>query len=219
MASWIFLHVSAAAPPTVPISGGLRLPYIALGTGSGMIRPGSNVTAAVQLWLTVGGSAIDTAFDYHDELAIAKGIAAASAPAPFIITKIPCSTYAEAAANIDSNLADLGMPTTGLLLIHFPQCAVGGSAAETWRAMEDAQAVGKAQAIGVSNFGVAELDALRQSARKWPPAVNQCSLSVGYHDDPTIECARRARPCPRTPAVRPRPTRAHGVCHAAAATR
>jgi diketogulonate reductase-like aldo/keto reductase len=185
------LAAAAASVPTVPISPGIRLPYISLGTGSGMLRPGSNVKAAVQLWLTVGGTAIDTAFDYRDESAVAKGIAASSAPAPFVITKIPCSTYAEAAANIDSNLAQLNVASTGLLLIHFPQCAGKGSTEETWRALEDAQAAGKARAIGVSNFGIAELDALRQYARKWPPAVNQCSLSVGFHDDPTIECAAK----------------------------
>ena len=45
---------------------------------------------------------------------------------------------------------------------------------------------GKTKAIGVSNFGVSDLKALKSSARVWPPALNQCSLSVGYHDDQTM---------------------------------
>jgi len=45
--------------------------------------------------------------------------------------------------------------------------------AETWRAMEDALRAGKARAIGVSNMTVAHLEALKERARIWPPAVNQ----------------------------------------------
>jgi len=180
----------AAAPPSVPIAPGVRLPYLSLGTGSGMTRPGSNVTAAVALWLATGGTSIDTAYDYHDETAIARGIAASGAPTPTIITKIPCSSYADAAANIDSNLAQLNVRFTDVLLIHFPLCP-SRDRLETWRALEDAQAAGKARAIGVSNFGIADLEHLRAHARKWPPAINQCSLSVGYHDDATITCVSR----------------------------
>lgn len=45
--------------------------------------------------------------------------------------------------------------------------------AETWRAMEDAVAAGKVRAIGVANFSIQHLERLKQTATKWPPAVNQ----------------------------------------------
>ena len=45
--------------------------------------------------------------------------------------------------------------------------------AATWRAMEDLQSEGKVRAIGVSNFTVQHLQTLKQTARVWPPAVNQ----------------------------------------------
>lgn len=48
--------------------------------------------------------------------------------------------------------------------------------AETWRAMEDALQAGHARAIGVSNFSVAHLEALKRTARVWPPAVNQVEM-------------------------------------------
>eukprot|EP00567_Pseudictyota_dubia_P011907 CAMPEP_0197458270 /NCGR_PEP_ID=MMETSP1175-20131217/48199_1 /TAXON_ID=1003142 /ORGANISM="Triceratium dubium, Strain CCMP147" /LENGTH=161 /DNA_ID=CAMNT_0042992867 /DNA_START=30 /DNA_END=511 /DNA_ORIENTATION=- len=48
--------------------------------------------------------------------------------------------------------------------------------AETWRAMEDAVYAGKCRAIGVSNFAVGHLRALKENARIWPPAVNQVEL-------------------------------------------
>ena len=48
--------------------------------------------------------------------------------------------------------------------------------AETWRAMEDLLYQGKCRAIGVSNFTIQHLKALKQTARHWPPAVNQIEL-------------------------------------------
>ena len=48
--------------------------------------------------------------------------------------------------------------------------------AETYRAMEDSVFEGKCRAIGVSNFTVNYLEALRKTARIWPPAVNQIEL-------------------------------------------
>ena len=48
--------------------------------------------------------------------------------------------------------------------------------AQTYRAMEDAVFEGRCRAIGVSNFAVKHLEALRKTARIWPPAVNQIEL-------------------------------------------
>ena len=48
--------------------------------------------------------------------------------------------------------------------------------AETWRGMEEALRQGKVRAIGVSNFTVAHLEALKETATVWPPAVNQVEL-------------------------------------------
>jgi diketogulonate reductase-like aldo/keto reductase len=52
--------------------------------------------------------------------------------------------------------------------------------AETWRAMEEALRVGKARAIGVSNFTIAHLEALKRTAKVWPPAVNQVECHPLY---------------------------------------
>jgi len=49
------------------------------------------------------------------------------------------------------------------------------------------KAAGKSSAIGVSNFSPSQLRQLQTTAKDWPPAINQCSLSVGYHDDDTIK--------------------------------
>jgi len=178
--------VSALSIPGVDIAPGVRLPYVSLGTGSGQHGDVSNATAT---WVRTGGRAIDTAYMYHDESAIASGLASSGVGSDeiFITTKITCGTYEVSAKQIDDNLADLNMASVNLTLIHFPECFGLGSVADTWKALEDAQAAGKTRAIGVSNFSPAQLRKLKMSARVWPPAINQCSLSVGYHDDATIK--------------------------------
>ena len=178
--------------PSVPIAPGTVLPLVSLGTGSGQH---ADVAAATKLWLSIGGRAIDTAYIYQDERAIARGIAQAKVPRDeiFITTKIPCGTYAKAAADIDSNLAQLGMQSVELTLIHFDRCWGRGSISETWRALEDAQTAGKTKALGVSNFKKSDLESLRKTAKVWPPAVNQASCSVGYHDDVTIDYCDKER--------------------------
>jgi len=141
----------------------------------------------VLLWLLS-----QTAYDYDDEKDIAKGIAAAGAKASdlFLTTKIPCASYSKAAADIKSNLADLGVGEVDLTLIHFPRCSGGQSVAETWRALEDAKAAGLTKAIGVSHFGASDFEALAKT-QKEPPVLNQCQLSVGKHDDATIAYCRQ----------------------------
>lgn len=173
--------------PSTPIAPGVApLPLVSLGTGSGQH---ADVVAATQLWLKIGGRSIDTAHVYRDEGAIAKGIAAAAGVSRddlFLLTKIPCGTYRKASQQIDDNLKQLATGFVELTLIHFDRCFGLGSISETWRALEDAQKAGKTRAIGVSNFGIDDLTRLEKTASLWPPAVNQCSMSVGYHDDATI---------------------------------
>ena len=176
----------AGGIPSVRIAPTGALPLVSLGTGSGQH---ADVAAATKLWLSLGGRGIDTAYLYKDESAVAQGIAESSvAPSDiFITTKIMCGSHSKASQQIDDNLSQLGMKTVNLTLIHFNRCYGSGSIAETWRALEDAQAAGKTTAIGVSNFAVKDLEKLKSTAKIWPPAVNQCSLSVGYHDDATIK--------------------------------
>ena len=52
-----------------------------------------------------------------------------------------------------------------------------------------AQKLGLTRAIGVSNYGKKDLDAIL-SIGGTPPAVNQCQMSIGSHDDETISCCK-----------------------------
>ena len=55
--------------------------------------------------------------------------------------------------------------------------------AETWRGMEEAHRRGLARSIGVSNFNVNHLEALKRTATVWPPAVNQVECHPLYPQD------------------------------------
>ena len=58
---------------------------------------------------------------------------------------------------------------------------------ETWRAMEDALKEGKARSIGVSNFSVSHLKALKETATIWPPVVNQVEFHPLYPQPELLE--------------------------------
>eukprot|EP00937_MAST-01D_sp_MAST-1D-sp2_P004853 g4853.t1 len=176
---------TAAGTPSVPVPGGLQMPYVSLGTGSGQH---GDVVNATQLWVQAGGVGIDTAFDYEDESDIATGLkrAGKAASSMFITTKIPCASYSKAKSDIASNLQQLQVESVDLTLIHFPRCGFGASVADTWRALEEAKAAGQTKAIGVSHFTQSDFETLKKTS-KVDPVVNQCSYSVGYHDDDTIK--------------------------------
>jgi len=77
----------------------------------------------------------------------------------------------ELAFHADHNYIDL-------YLIHSP---FGGRLMETWDAMVYLQKWGKIKSIGVSNFGIPHLEALRQSGRPMP-VVNQIEMHpLVYH--------------------------------------
>lgn len=63
--------------------------------------------------------------------------------------------------------------------------------AETWRAMEDSVYNGKCKSIGVSNFTVQHLEALRKTARIWPPAVNQIEFHPYNPQTELVEYCRK----------------------------
>ena len=183
----VVFALASASPsaPTVPVAPGVNMPFISLGTGSGQKGDVVNATA---LWVQAGGGGIDTAFDYEDESDIARGlkIAGKSPSSMFITTKIPCSSYSKAKQNIASNLKQLGVESVDVTLIHFPVCGFGASVADTWRALEEAQKAGQTKAIGVSHFTRTDFEKLKKTSTI-DPVVNQCSLSVGFHDDETIQ--------------------------------
>lgn len=179
---------AAAAPPnTVEIADGVYMPIINLGTYAE-----SHPAVGLKPWLEQGGIGIDTAWDYHDEGDIAKVLAEGSYNRSelFITTKIPagfgnftdCSTRPDIALNyVKDNLRQLQMDYVDLVLIH-KTCFTAKANQALWNGLMQAKAMGLTRAIGVSNFNSHQIANLQGEK----PAVNQCLMSVGKHDDKTI---------------------------------
>jgi diketogulonate reductase-like aldo/keto reductase len=80
----------------------------------------------------------------------------------FLTSKCPGGGYNKTYSCALQSLVDFGTDHLDLLLLHFPD---GASTGADWRALEAVRAQGKARAIGVSNFGRADMAALLQVCR------------------------------------------------------
>ncbi len=160
---------------TVPLHNGAAIPLLGLGTFK--IPDGPDVEQAVATALDAGYRHIDTAMIYRNEAGVGRAVAASGIDRAeiFITTKLWNSDqgYETALEAIDASLDRLAMDYVDLYLVHWPKPE---HTADTWRAMEEIQAAGKARAIGVSNYLVHHLDQLFETATV-APSVNQIEFS------------------------------------------
>mmetsp|Transcript_22862 Transcript_22862/g.50155 ORF Transcript_22862/g.50155 Transcript_22862/m.50155 type:complete len:347 (-) Transcript_22862:162-1202(-) len=172
------------------IAKGVYMPEVSLGHpdpfGTG------NETASAMKWFELGGTGIDTAYNYHNQDQVGAGFRASGVPreTAFITSKITCPpdeispsvTPEGALAAVEVCLRELQLDYVDLMLLHFP-CKTGHQdTIKAWKGLQEAHAKGLVRAIGVSNFKQADLDAVL-SVGGTPPAVNQVLFSIGMHDD------------------------------------
>jgi diketogulonate reductase-like aldo/keto reductase len=168
--------------------------------------------AAVGAWIDLGGTHIDGANDYRTQVEVAAALRAKKVARKdvYITTKCPGAIgYAatiQCAEDALQMLGQYGTNTSGyvdLLLIHFPdvikpecmgapipmpECEVPfydpGTAArqETWKAMELLQKLGRARAIGLSDYNTTHLEETLAVATK-PIALHQVEWHPLKHDE------------------------------------
>ncbi|ETW77723.1 hypothetical protein HETIRDRAFT_435767 [Heterobasidion irregulare TC 32-1] len=181
------------------LNTGASMPAIAFGTWAGLTK---EERLAAKLWiisaLQAGYRHLDTAWFYGTEVSVGAAIRESGIPREdiFVTTKLPWHHCGKVAESINQSLTNLGLDYVDLYLIHWPQAmkfysddnsmprtASGDlevvefpTFVETWAAMEQVLASGKAKAIGVSNFSIKHLERLLQTA-KVVPAVNQVELN------------------------------------------
>jgi methylglyoxal/glyoxal reductase len=156
---------------TVKLANGVEMPL--LGFGTYRIDEGRDVESAVSAALEIGYRSVDTASMYGNE----KGVGAAIRESGlrreevFVTTKVwnDEQGYGRTLAAIEKSLDRLDMNYVDLYLVHWP---IPSLMDETWRAMEEVLASGKARAIGVCNHLERHLDRLATIART-PPMVDQ----------------------------------------------
>jgi 2,5-diketo-D-gluconate reductase A len=161
--------------PTVTLSGGVEIPQ--LGFGVFLVPPGET-EASVSTALETGYRHVDTARIYENEGEVGTAIARSGIARDdlFIATKLWNSDQGRDAAlkAFDASLERLGLDHVDLYLIHWP--APGADRyVDSWRALQEIHASGRARAVGVSNFGVPHLQRLLDETGV-TPAINQIEL-------------------------------------------
>jgi diketogulonate reductase-like aldo/keto reductase len=144
-----------------------------LGLGVWQVRDGQECVDAVRWALEAGYRHIDTAQAYGNEASVGQGLRESGVPRDdvFITTKFypGADDPADEAAR---SLERLGVDQVDLYIIHWPQ----GGPTWAWPGMERARELGYTRSIGVSNFNVEQLDAVRSVADS-PPVVDQVQFS------------------------------------------
>ncbi|EDO39694.1 predicted protein [Nematostella vectensis] len=129
------------------------------------------------LWaLESGYRLIDTASRYHNEQSVGEAVRCSNIPRCeiYVVTKVYFTEhgYKETMDAFYKSLTRLGLGYVDLYLIHFP---VPSGVVGSWQAMIDLRSRGLIRSIGVSNFNIQHLEALRQQTGV-VPAVNQIEV-------------------------------------------
>jgi 2,5-diketo-D-gluconate reductase A len=165
-----------ATVPTITLNNGVEIPQ--LGFGVYQVKP-EETAQAVQTALEVGYRHIDTAEMYGNEAGVGEGIRNSGIPREevFVTSKLNNGFHAhdDALKAFDGTLEALGSDYVDLFLIHWPLPGIDVDYVETWKALEEVYASGRAKAIGVSNFNAHHLRKLHGETDVIP-AVNQIEV-------------------------------------------
>jgi len=162
--------------PTIALNNGVHIPQ--LGFGVFQIDP-DETKAATLTAFEVGYRHIDTAQMYGNEEGVGQAIAASGLDRDdiFVTSKLNNGFHAhdDALAEFDKTLERLGVEKIDLFLIHWPLPGIDVDFVETWKALEEIYASGRARSIGVSNFQPTHLRRVVQEGDV-VPAVNQIEV-------------------------------------------
>src|SRR3954454_15992809 len=172
--------------PTVGLNNGVPMPQQGFGV---FLVPPDEVVEPVRAALDAGYRLIDTATLYGNEEGVGRALRASGIDRDeiFLTTKVWNSDhgYDTTLRAFDDSQKRLGLDVVDLYLIHWPT-PQRGLYVDTWRALEQLYADGRARAIGVSNFTVTHLERLLGETTV-VPAVNQIELHPGFAQEQTRE--------------------------------
>jgi diketogulonate reductase-like aldo/keto reductase len=163
--------------PSVPLPGGVAMPL--LGFGTWQIR-GAAAYDAVRDALEAGYRHIDTATMYGNEAEVGRALRDSGVPRDevFITTKLPPERAGRERETLDASLRALGVDGVDLWLVHWPPRR---GSVKVWERFLAARAEGRAKAVGVSNYGLDEIDELIDATGE-RPAVNQIRFGPTLYD-------------------------------------
>lgn len=167
--------------PMVTLNSGYEMPVAGIGTYS--LTDEQCVNSIVSA-LQSGVRLIDTAYMYHNEEAVGKGMKQSGVPREeiFVTTKLYPSQFDHAAQAIDEALEKLDVEYIDLMLLHHP----GAGDVKAYKAMEQAVADGKIRSIGLSNWYIKEIGEFLPKVTI-PPAVVQNEIHPYYQESQVID--------------------------------
>jgi diketogulonate reductase-like aldo/keto reductase len=187
-------HESTTTVPYVDLNDGNRIPQLGFGV---FLVPPDDTAAAVAHALRTGYRSIDTAAAYRNEAGVGEAVRSSGLAREdvFVTTKLANDQHGHDTAlrAFEGSLARLGFDYVDLYLIHWP-IPSRNLYVETWQALTEIKADGRARSIGVSNFLADHLQRIIDASGV-VPAVNQIELHPylqqtelrGYHDEHRIK--------------------------------
>ena len=144
-----------------------------LGLGVWQVPDGPECVDAVRAALELGYRHIDTAQAYGNERSVGQGLRESGVPRDevFVTTKFQ-PRRDDPVAEAERSLERLGLDHVDLYIVHWP----AGGPTRAWPGMQRTREAGYARSIGVSNFGVDDLEQVLGTA-SIAPAVNQVQFS------------------------------------------
>lgn len=177
---------------TVPLATGATIP--ALGFGTWQIPGGAPAYDATAAALRAGYRHIDSARAYDNEASVGRAVRDSGLPRGevFVTSKLPAEIkdHHRVMASFEQTMQQFALDYVDLYLIHapWPWSEIGKDCSaqnkQVWTQMEAIHASGRAPAIGVSNFNVADLQAIVDGCTV-VPMVNQIRWFVG-HTQPDV---------------------------------
>jgi diketogulonate reductase-like aldo/keto reductase len=164
--------------PAVDLGGGVTIPMVGFGTWQ---MRGQLAYEAIRHALQAGYRHIDTATMYRNEEQVGRAIADSGLDRAdvFVTTKLQPGNASRARATMAESLKALRTDYVDLWLVHWPPR--GRNLVPLWRDFLAARDEGLARAVGVSNYGLREIDDLIDATGE-RPAVNQISWSPSRYD-------------------------------------
>ena len=152
----------------ITLNNGVRMP--SLGLGVFKIPKGAKTEESVISALKAGYRMIDTAAFYGNEVDVGRAIDKSGIPRNevFVTTKLHPLRIFNIKSAFHASLKRLGLDYIDLYLIHWPFLRTN----HIWKELENIYTQGYVRSIGVSNFGVKDLQTLINES-KIIPAVNQ----------------------------------------------
>lgn len=154
------------------LHNGVEMPMIGLGTWH---MESDEAEKSVAHALEIGYRHIDTAKFYGNEDGVGRAMRASGIPRNeiFVTTKLWPTDFFDAEGAFHKSLARLGLDYVDLYLIHWP---IPLMPAKLWKTMEKVYKDELARSIGVSNYGISEIESVLKEA-KIAPMVNQVKCS------------------------------------------